>query len=61
MDRCGLGLGGGAGDELQEYWRCCFTPTYEPSVTWLVGAAEGLERGRHWAVGTGQKVVLRVV
>lgn len=60
MNRCGLGWKGGAGHNLQEHWRCCFTPIHKPSVTWLLGATEGLERGRHWALGTGQKGVLRV-
>lgn len=60
MDRCGLGWRGGAGDKLQEHWRFCFTPFHEPSAPWLVGATEGLERGRHWAVGIRQKGVLRV-
>lgn len=50
----------GAGDKLWEPWRCSFVPIHQPSVTWLLGATEWLERGRCGAVGAGQNGVLRV-
>lgn len=41
-------MGGEAeqGEMLREYQRCCFTPHYKCSITWLVVASEGLEGGR---------------
>lgn len=43
-----MSLGGEAeqGEMLREYQRCCFTPHYKCSITWLVVASERLEGGR---------------